>query len=165
MTQYIERGMHLTDANIKKIASAINSGIGTAIQFAKDHLAGQHPLMLLKTQLAKVDKAMKMGKGLKLTFSPTQLKKMSKNGGFLQFLTPFLPMIGKALAGGVLSGLAGVAVNKIADAASGKGLANFGQKQGGCMKCSGDMIMMPEIGAKKKTSGEGLYQFGQKKPN
>ena len=158
--------MHLTDTNLKKIANALSNGVSTAIQFANTHLNGQHPMYLSKLQNNNIDKSIKMGKGVRITLSKTQLNKMKKNGGFLQFLLPLLPTLGTALATGALSGLAGWGVGKIADKAMGNGLVNYGQQNGGCFDSPLNSMGNPKYKcAKKKTlqMGEGLYQFGQKK--
>ena len=166
MTTLIEKLMHLTDNNVKKIAQAVNNSLPVTVQFMNKHLSGSHPMMLLKGQLGKVEKALKSGTGVRLTFSPTQLKKMSKHGGFLAALLPFLTStvlpaltstVLPALATGALGGLATYGTNKILDKIEGKGLSNFGEVSGGCArpKLIGGTVK------KKNNKGGSIYQFGQ----
>jgi hypothetical protein len=88
--------------------------------------------------------------------------KMTKHGGFLQAILPFLaetvlPMLTNtvlpALATGALTGIGSWGVNKVIDSAEGKGkgLYNFGQTGGSCG--SGSKTL------KKKQSWMGLYRF------
>jgi len=173
MTTLIEKLMHLTDTNVKKIAQAVNNSLSVTIQFMNKHLSGSHPMMLLKGQLGKVEKALKSGTGVRLTFSPTQLKKMSKHGGFLAALLPFLAetvlpaltsTVLPALATGALGGLATFGTNKILNKIdSGSGLSNFGQvSSGGCAapKLIGGNVKMKTNNKKKNNLGKGIYSFG-----
>lgn len=171
MTTLIEKLMHLTDGNVKKMAQAINHSLPVTLQFMNKHLTGSHPMMLLKGQLSKIEKALKSGTGVRLTFSPTQLKKMTKHGGFLAALLPFLAetvlpaltsTVLPALASGALGGLATYGVNKAIKAAEGSGLSNFGEvSSGGCIhpKLIGGTIKRTRS-KKKNMKGGSIYQFG-----
>lgn len=178
MAQLIENFMHLTQANLKKIADAISQGKDAVVSFAKEHLQGQHPLMLLKNQFEKVKKALKIGKGLRLKFSPTQLKKMAKHGGFLPFLAPLLGGLMTAakfalpaLATGALGGVASEAVSAIGRKVRGEGLLDGaikgaimgnGLTQFGTVTGSGRPRGRPKKNNQlMKSTGAGLYQFGQ----
>ena len=156
---------------MKKIANALEKSLPVTLQFLFKHLNGSHPMMLLKTQLAKINKAIKTGKGLRMNFSPSHLKKMSKHGGFLA-KKPLLPFLAEtvlpsltgtvlpALTSGALGGLATYGVNKAIKAAEGNGLSNFGQvTSGGC--AAPKLIGGSLRGSKsKKKQGMGLYHFG-----
>lgn len=168
MAQLVQHAMHLTEQNLKKLVEALQTGKNAVLQFANNHLTGDKPMQLLKTQFARVMNAIKGGKGLRLTFSPTHLKRVHKSGGFA-FLAPllstiasFLPSLstiasvaGPALAGGVLGGLADFGTRKIAQKISGEGLSQFGQITG-----SGMPKKKPPM-KKSLTAGQGLYTFGQ----
>ncbi len=163
MSNLIERYMHLTKTNLKKLGDAISKGTDAIVQFAHKHLTGNTPLLLLKSHMNKIMTASKAGKGIRLNFKHKHLMKMTKHGGFLQAILPFLaetvlPMLTNtvlpALATGALTGIGSWGVNKVIDAADkGKGLYNFGQTGGSCSMGSGSKTL------KKKHSGMGLYRF------
>ena len=171
MANLIQHSLHLTETNLKKIANALEKSLPVTLQFLNKHLNGSHPMMLLKTQLAKINKAVKTGKGLRMSFSASHLKKMSKHGGLLDALLPFLAetvlpaltgTVLPALASGALGGLATYGVNKAIKAAEGN--SNFGQvSSGGC--AAPKLIGGSLKGSKsKKKQGMGLYQFGSIPP-
>ena len=173
MSNLIQHSLHLTETNLKKIANALEKSLPVTLQFLNKHLNGSHPMMLLKTQLAKINKAIKTGKGLRMNFSASHLKKMSKHGGFLAALLPFLAetvlpaltgTVLPALASGALGGLATYGVNKAIKAAEGNGLSNIGQvSSGGC--AAPKLIGGSLKGSKsKKKQGNGLFQFGSIPP-
>lgn len=169
MSNLIQHSLHLTENNLKKIANSIEKSLPVTLQFLNKHLNGSHPMMLLKTQLGKINKAIKTGKGLRMNFSASHLKKMTKHGGFLAALLPFLAetvlpaltgTVLPALASGALGGLATYGVNKAIKAAEGNGLSNFGQvSSGGCAapKLIGGSLKGNKT---KKKQGMGIYQFG-----
>ena len=97
---------------------------------------------------------------------------MSKNGGFIQALLPFLTgtvlpaltgTVLPALATGALGGLASYGVNKAIKAAEGSGLSNFGEvSSGGCVKPK--LIGGSLRGSKSRSKGSGLFKFGSIPP-
>ena len=86
--------------------------------------AGPHELMLTKTQINKLKKAMSQGTGLDIKISKSQIRKAVRQGGSFwgslmslrsKFLPMAMPLAKKAiapLATGALSGLASLGVDK-----------------------------------------------------
>lgn len=99
----------LTPAQLQSLKKAIQSesSVTLAINPSK---SGEHRLAITNGQKNKLLK----GKVVKLTFSKAQLKHMTKEGGFLQFLAPI------ALAG--LASLAAHGGKKLGEKVFGKGL-------------------------------------------
>jgi len=100
-----------------------NSAI--TIRLTHNELTGPEEMMLPKSQINKLRKAMSMGKGSDIKISKTQIRKAVQHGGSLwSFLfsvgTRLLPKVvlmgTKALSGfatGTLSSLGGLATDKI----------------------------------------------------
>ena len=172
MSNLIQHSVHLTENNLKKFENAIEKSLPVTLPFLNKHLTGDHPMMMLKTQIGKINKAIKTGKGLRMNFSASHLKKMTKHGGFLAALLPFLAetvlpaltgTVLPALASGALGSLASFGVNKAIKAAEGNGLSNFGQvSSGGCVKPK--LIGGSLRGSKSRSKGSGLYNFSSIPP-
>ena len=123
--------------------------------------------MLTKTQIKRIQKAMKMNKGVEIKISKTQIRKVIKHGGALwsslaglasKALPMVIPLAKKAavpLATGALSGLASVGVNKLFD---GKGLQVDSRlvKYGGAFQIPNNMLQnllnMADLLTKKQLS-------------
>jgi len=144
MSNLIQHSVHLTENNLKKIANAIENTLPVTLSFLNKHLTGNHPMMMLKTQI----------------------------GGFIQALIPFLTgtvlpaltgTVLPALASGALGSLASFPFNKAIKAAEGNGLSNFGEvSSGGCVKPK--LIGGSLRSSKSKSKGSGLYSFGSVPP-
>src|SRR5690606_7304065 len=96
-------------------------------------------------------------KGLRMTFSPTQLKKMVKHGGFIGALLPFLSQtvlpiltgtVLPALASGAIGSVGAYGMNKAINAIKGEGLTNFA-------------LFSKEQAAPSWKAGGGLTNFGE----
>ena len=131
MTQYLPYGVKLSEGQMKKLSRAYTSRSPITLRLEKSDLKGNDELMLTKTQIKRIQKAMGMNKGVDIKISKTQIRKVVKHGGSLwsslaglasKALPMVIPLAKKAavpLATGALSGLASVGVNKLFD---GKGL-------------------------------------------
>ena len=131
MTQYLPYGVKLSEGQMKKLSRAYASRSPITLRLEKSDLKGNDELMLTKTQIKRIKKAMGMNKGVDIKISKTQIRKVVKHGGSLwsslaglasKALPMVIPLAKKAavpLATGALSGLASVGVNKLFD---GKGL-------------------------------------------
>lgn len=102
--KYIPYPIHLTDGQLATIARNHNSETPFAITLTKSSLAMEpnHNLPLTAQQIKRIEKAKEIGKGLRLTFSLTHVKHLSKEGGFisaiLPFVTRFLPALSRIAA-------------------------------------------------------------------
>ena len=135
MTQYFPYGVKLSEFQLKKLSKAFASRSPITLRLEKSDLKGNDELMLTKTQIKRIKKAMGMNKGVDIKISKTQIRKVVKHGGSLwsslaglasKALPMVIPLAKKAavpLATGALSGLASVGVNKLFD---GKGLHVYG---------------------------------------
>ena len=156
--------LNISDGQKRRVKQALKSNDTLTLRFDNNDLKGGDDLILLtKTQINNIRKAVMSGKGANIKMSKTQIKRnIATEGGFLGALlgaaARFLPMIATkvlpALGVGALSGLASTGVQK----AFGDGLYI---KKGGCVcqiEPSGDGLYlkaMPKdtLGVK----GDGLY--------
>ena len=109
-TKYISHGLSLTEGQKVTLANAARNGTGATIRLTNGQLHGEDNLGLTKGQANRVAKNLDQGRGMELRFTKTQLKKMTKNGGFLPLLA-LLPLLfgGLGAAGAVAGGAAGIA--------------------------------------------------------
>ena len=122
---YVKYGVKLSAGQKEKLAKALLNKSAITIRLTKSDLSGSDELMLTKTQLKRIKKAMKNSTGVDLKISKTQIRHLVQHGGSLwsSLLTlgaKALPYATKAatkalpaLATGALSGLASLGVDKI----------------------------------------------------
>ena len=125
MTKYYPYGVSLSKGQLEKLSRAYNNNSAITIRLARNELSGPHELMLTKTQINKLKKAMSQGTGSDIKISKTQIRKAVRQGGSLwgslislgsKLLPMTMPLAKKAiapLATGALSGLANLGVDKI----------------------------------------------------
>ena len=121
----IPHNVHLTQAHMDKFAHALRNNADAVLQFRHEHLMGQYPIGLTKMQHNRIQKAYQVGKGLRMTFKNTHVRKMVK-GGFLPFLIPILA----GLASGALSAAGAWGTNKLLNKIEGHGMPNGTSGQG-----------------------------------
>ena len=122
---YIKYGVKLSANQKQKLAKALSSKSAITIRLTKGDLAGSDELMLTKTQLKRVQKAMNNGTGVDLKISKTQIRHLVQKGGSLwsslfKLGTTMLPYASKAvskvvpgLASGAMQALGSLGINKI----------------------------------------------------
>ncbi|CAH3142293.1 unnamed protein product, partial [Porites evermanni] len=110
---------------LEKLSRAYNNNSAITIRLARNELSGPHELMLTKSQINNLKKAMSQGTGSDFKISKTQIRKAVRQGGSLwgslinlgsKLLPMAMPLAKKAiapLATGALSGLASLGVDKI----------------------------------------------------
>ena len=121
MTIYHSHGVKLSIGQKDKLAKALKNNSAITIRLSNSELTGPDQLMLTKTQINRLKKAMQNKTRADIKISKTQIRKAVQQGGSLwsslfKIGTKLLPMAAKAvgpLATGALSGLANVGVNKI----------------------------------------------------
>ena len=125
MTKYYPYGVSLSKGQLEKLSRAYNNNSAITIRLARNELFGPHELMLTKTQINKLRKAISQGTGSGIKISKTQIRKAVKQGGNLwgslislgsKLLPMAMPLAKKAaapLVTGALSGLASPGVDKI----------------------------------------------------
>ena len=121
MTKYYPYGVSLSKGQLEKLSRAYNNNSAITIRLARNELSGPHELMLTKTQINKLRKAMSQGTGSDIKISKTQIRKAVRQGGSLwgslaRLLPMAMPIVKKAaapLVTGALSGLASLGVDKI----------------------------------------------------
>ena len=125
MTKYYSYGVSLSKGQLEKLSRAYNNNSAITIKLARNELSGPHELMLTKTQIYKLKKAMSQGTGSDIKISKTQIRKAITHGGSLwgslislgsKLLPMAMPLAKKAiapLATGVLSGLTSLRVDKM----------------------------------------------------
>ena len=125
MTKYYPYGVSLSEGQLEKLSRAYNNNSAITIRLDRKELSGPHELILTKTQINKLRKAMSQGTGSDIKISKSQIRKAVKHGGSLwgslislgsKSLPMAMPLAKKAitpLAAGALSGLASLGVDKI----------------------------------------------------
>ena len=123
MTNYYSYGVSLSKGQLEKLSRTCNNN--STIRLARNELSGPLELMLTKTQINKLKKAMSQATRSDIKISKTQIRKAIKHGGSLwgsltslgsKLLPMAMPLAKKAiapLATGALSGLASLGVDKI----------------------------------------------------
>ena len=118
---------------MEKLSRAYNNNLAITNGLTRNELSGPHELMLTKTQINKLKKAMSQGTRSDIKISKRQIRKAVRQGGSLwgslislgsKLLPMAMPLAKKAiapLATGALSGLASLGVDKI----FGKGQRRF----------------------------------------
>ena len=66
MTQYFPYGVKLSQGQMQKLSRAYNLRLPVTIRLDKSDLKGNNELMLTKTQINRIHKAMKMNKGVEI---------------------------------------------------------------------------------------------------
>ena len=167
MSKYINVKVNISEGQRRKLKAALENNVEkVSIQLDHEDFNGEDVLALTKTQINSMAKALRDGKGTRITLSPTQLKyNMRIEGGFLGMLAGLaaraLPLLATAaktilpqLGIGALSGLANAGVQKI----MGRGLY---LKKGGCVcrvETDGSGLFLdPVNGQGLKLFGDGLY--------
>ena len=83
MTNYLEYGVNLSDGQKTNLARAIKTGSELTLRLKNNQLQGGDELMLTKTQLNKIQKAIKNKTGVDINISKSQIRKSVKQGGSL----------------------------------------------------------------------------------
>ena len=122
---YVKYGVKLSAGQKEKLAKALSNKSAIMIRLTKSDLSGSDELMLTRTQLKRIQKAMKNRTGVDLKISKTQIRHLVKVGGSLwgslmtlgakalPYATAAASKALPALATGALSGLASLGVDKI----------------------------------------------------
>ena len=66
---------------MQKLSRAYTTRSPITLRLEKSDLKGNTELMLTKTQIKRIQKAMKMNKGVEIKISKTQIRKVIKRGG------------------------------------------------------------------------------------
>ena len=83
MTNYSSYSVQLTDNQQKSLQAAYTNNASLVIRLSTYQLQGPDSLMLTKTQINKIKKAIVAQKGTNINISKTQIKKVIKKGGSL----------------------------------------------------------------------------------
>ena len=122
---YIKYGVNLSNGQKDKLARAMSNKSAITIRLTKSDLTGSDDMMLTKTQLKRIKKAMSNGTGVDLKISKTQIIHLVQEGGSLwsslfSLGTKALPYATKAitkavpaLATGAVQALGSLGIDKI----------------------------------------------------
>ena len=80
MTKYYSYGVSLSKGQWEKLSRAYINNTAITIRFARNGLSGPHELMLTKTQINKLKKAMSQGTGSDIKISKHKLEKLLNTG-------------------------------------------------------------------------------------
>ena len=122
---YVKYGVNLSNGQKDKLARALSNKSAITIRLTKSDLTGSDDMMLTKTQLKRIKKAMSNGTGVDLKISKTQIRHVVQEGGSLwsslfSLGTKALPYATKAitkavpaLATGAVQALGSLGIDKI----------------------------------------------------
>ena len=122
---YIKYAVNLSTGQKEKLASALSNKSAITIRLTKSDLTGSDELMLTKTQLKRIQKAMNNGTGVDLKISKTQINHLVQKGGSLwsslfslgakalPYATKGVTKVIPALATGALQALGSLGIDKI----------------------------------------------------
>ena len=119
MTNYIPYSVNLTDCQKRSLQLAYTNNEALVVRLSINQLQGPDALMLTKTQINKIKKAIIAHKGANISISKTQIRKVIKKGGslFSTLFSKLIPLATKHILPGLISGattgLASNVVNKI----------------------------------------------------
>ena len=89
--RYISYGVKLSPNQKQTLATAINSRSPVKLRVSNFQLSGTDKLMLIKTQLKKIQKSMKNGTGTDIKIIKTQIRKVG--GNTFSLATKFSPTV------------------------------------------------------------------------
>ena len=122
---YVEYGVKLSAGQKEKLAKALSNKSAVTIRLTKGDLTGSDELMLTKTQLKRIQKAMNNGTGVDLKISKTQIRHLVQEGGSLwsslfslgakalPYATKAVSKLAPALATGAVQALGSLGIDKI----------------------------------------------------
>ena len=125
MANYFEYGVNLSDGQKTNLARAIKTGSELTLRLKNNQLSGGDELMLTKTQLNKIQKAVSNKTGVDINISKSQIRKSVKQGGSLfsslallgakalPYATKAASKALPALATGAVSALGSLGIDKI----------------------------------------------------
>ena len=125
MTKYFEYGVNLSVGQKTNLVKAIKTKSELTLRLKNSQLSGKDELMLTKTQLNKIKKAISNKTGVDIKISKTQIRKAVKQGGSLfsslaMLGAKALPYVTKAaskalpaLATGAVSALGSLGIDKM----------------------------------------------------
>ena len=124
MATYLEYHINLSEGQKENLAKAIKTGSELTLRLTNNQLSGRDELMLTKTQVNKVQKAVANKTGVDIKISKTKIRKSVKQGGSLfsslamlgakalPFVTKAASKAFPALATGAVSALGSLGVDK-----------------------------------------------------
>ena len=83
MTTYHSHGVNLSIGQKDKLAKALKNNSAITIRLSSSELTGPDQLMLTKTQINRLKKAMQNKTGADIKISKTQIRKAVQQGGSL----------------------------------------------------------------------------------
>ena len=83
MTTYYSHGVSLSEGQRLRHAKAYQNNLAITIRLAKNELNGSDELMLTKTKINRIKRAMKNRVGVDIKISKTQIRKAVQHGGSL----------------------------------------------------------------------------------
>ena len=125
MTNYLKYGVNLSEGQKTNLAKAIKTNSELTLRLKNNQLSGRDELMLTKTQVNKIKKAVQNKTGVDIKISKTQIRKSVKHGGSLfsslamlgakalPFVTKAASKAFPALATGAVSALGSLGVDKM----------------------------------------------------
>ena len=124
-TKYHSYGVKLSEGQLKKLAKAYSTKSPITLRLSRDELSGSDELMLTKTQLKKIQRAMKNSVGVDIKISKAQIRNAVRHGGslwstlaglssrVLPMVMPLAKKVASPLFSGAVSGLASLGIDKL----------------------------------------------------
>ena len=149
---YFTHGFHTSPAQLQKLARGEN------VTFSADRLDGPHRLHLSKSQLNKVMKARRDGKGVRLQFTPAQLQHNVVHGEGLWSSIKSIGLAGAKAAGSHVLNNAGAIVNGAVKGYQSGGLS--GAALGAGTSAITGKGILGAIGGALGSMGDSYFGFG-----
>ena len=159
MTRYTNVKVNISEGQKEKLQYAIKAGCSAvSIRLGHEDLKGDDILAVTDSQVRKLAKALKNGRGVTITMSSKQLKhNMKIEGGFLGLLTGLAARVLPLVAKTILPALGVGALSRV-QKAMGSGLY---LKKGGCVSQvetdGSGLYLKPYKGQGLQSYGDGLY--------
>ena len=83
MMQYFPYGVKLSEGQLEKLSKAYTNNSAITLRLEKSDLKGNDELILTKTQIKRIQKAMNLKKGVDIKISKSQIRKVARHGGNL----------------------------------------------------------------------------------
>ena len=125
MTTYYSHGVSLSNGQRQRLAKAYNNNSAITLRPSSNELTGPDQLMLTRTQINKIKKAMSQGTGVDVKISKSQIRKAVQHGGSLWsslislgtkallYAIKGISKVAPALGSGALSALGSLGIDKI----------------------------------------------------
>ena len=123
MTNYVSYSINLTDCQKRSLRQAYTTNTALVIRLTNAQLHGSDALMLTRTQINKINAAIRTQKGVNINISKTQIRKVIQKGGslFSALFSKIIPLATKYVLPGLMTGATTGLATNVMDKIFGRG--------------------------------------------